>query len=114
MIKEKLSYEEASVLFKLLGDKTRLAMVSLLSADELCVCEFVEYFQMSQPSVSQHLRKMRDKGLVKERKQGQWVFYTLNEESDYYPLARALIQELPDPKEELIRMEAEGLRVDCC
>ncbi|PTL37878.1 ArsR/SmtB family transcription factor [Alkalicoccus saliphilus] len=114
MIKEKLSCEEASVLFKLLGDKTRLAMVSLLSADDICVCEFVDYFQMSQPSVSQHLRKLRDKGLVKERKQGQWVFYSLNEESEYYPLAKAIVAELPDPKEELARMEKEGLRVDCC
>ncbi|SDN60921.1 ArsR/SmtB family transcription factor [Alkalicoccus daliensis] len=114
MIKDKMSYEDAAVLFKLLGDKTRLTMVSLLSADDVCVCEFVEIFQTSQPSVSQHLRKLRDKGLVKERKQGQWVFYSLNESSIHYPMAMALVQELPDPKIMLNQIEADGLRVTCC
>jgi ArsR family transcriptional regulator, arsenate/arsenite/antimonite-responsive transcriptional repressor len=114
VIKEKMSCEEAAVLFKLLGDKTRLMMVSLLSVDNVCVCEFVDIFQMSQPSVSQHLRKLRDKGLVKERKQGQWVFYSLDEDSVYFPLAKALISELPDPREKLEQLEAQGRRVDCC
>lgn len=114
MIKEKMSYEDAAVLFKLLGDKTRLTMVSLLSVDDVCVCEFVEIFQTSQPSVSQHLRKLRDKGLVKERKQGQWVFYSLNEESVHYDMALALTRELEDPKQKLDKIAADGLRVTCC
>lgn len=114
MIKEKMSYEDAAVLFKLLGDKTRLTIVSLLSVDDVCVCEFVEIFQTSQPSVSQHLRKLRDKGLVKERKQGQWVFYSLNQESPHYDMALALVSELEDPRKMLNQIEADGLRVSCC
>ncbi len=52
---------------KLLGDKTRLSMLSLLKEREWCVCEFVELFDISQPAISQHLRKLKSKGLVKEQ-----------------------------------------------
>lgn len=54
---------DADVL-KLLGDKTRLSIVSLLSEKAFCVCELVEIYNMSQPAISQHLRKMRDLEIV--------------------------------------------------
>ncbi|MNI87427.1 HTH-type transcriptional repressor AseR [compost metagenome] len=63
---------------KLLGDKTRLQILSLLKEREWCVCEFVEVFDISQPAISQHLRKLKDRGIVKEQKRGQWVHYSLN------------------------------------
>lgn len=63
---------------KLMGDKTRLQMLSLLQDREWCVCEFVDIFDISQPAVSQHLRRLRSKGIVKEQKRGQWVYYSLN------------------------------------
>ncbi|NOU98116.1 metalloregulator ArsR/SmtB family transcription factor [Paenibacillus sp. LMG 31456] len=44
---------------------------------ELCVCEIVEVLQTSQPNISQHMRKLKDGGLVKESKRGQWVYYSL-------------------------------------
>lgn len=52
--------------FKLLGDKSRLTILALLREKELCVCDIVEILQMSQPSISQHLRKLKDAGLVSE------------------------------------------------
>lgn len=63
---------------KLLGDKTRLTILILLKEREWCVCEFVDLFDISQPAVSQHLRKLKSSGLVKEQKRGQWVYYSLN------------------------------------
>ncbi|QKS71811.1 winged helix-turn-helix transcriptional regulator [Paenalkalicoccus suaedae] len=114
MIKEQISINDAASIFKLLGDKTRLQMVSLLAIDEICVCEFVDIFQSSQPSISQHLRKLRDKGVVKERKHGQWVYYSLNVDSEYYGLISCLIKELPNPKPLLDELESKGQRVSCC
>lgn len=73
-MKHELDIETAASILKLLGDKTRLTMIKLLSDHECCVCEFVALFQMTQPAVSQHLRKLKDSGLVKEARKGQWVF----------------------------------------
>lgn len=69
---------QVSETLKLLGDKTRLTIISLLNEKELCVREIVELLQTSQPNISQHLRKLKDGRLVKELKRGQWVYYSLN------------------------------------
>ncbi|SDM78325.1 ArsR/SmtB family transcription factor [Paenibacillus jilunlii] len=79
---------------KLLGDRTRLLMLSLLKEREWCVCEFVEIFDISQPAISQHLRKLRSKGIVKEQKRGQWVHYSLNVADK--PHIQAVLQLTPD------------------
>lgn len=109
-----LSLEKAAITLKLLGDKTRLSMVSLLENDDCCVCEFVEIFEMSQPAISQHLRKLRDVGIVKERRKGQWIFYSLNREHETYPMIKGLLAHIPDQKERLVALEAKGLRINCC
>lgn len=98
---------------KLLGDKTRLSMVAMLYEDECCVCEFVELFKMSQPSISQHLRKLRDVGLVEETRKGQWIFYKLNKSHESYELVQSLLAHVPNQKARLIELEKQGLRV-CC
>lgn len=64
--------------FKLLGDRTRLTILALLKERELCVCEIVEIIGMSQPNVSQHLRKLKSAGLVRENRKGQWIYYSLH------------------------------------
>lgn len=79
---------------KLLGDKTRLMMLGLLQEREWCVCEFVDIFEISQPAISQHLRKLKDKGMVKECKRGQWVHYSLNVAGR--PHIEAVLREMPD------------------
>ncbi|WP_151737365.1 ArsR/SmtB family transcription factor [Paenibacillus tengchongensis] len=79
---------------KLLGDKTRLGMLGLLREREWCVCEFVDIFEISQPAVSQHLRKLRVKGIVKESKRGQWVHYSLDVADK--PHIAAVLAQLPD------------------
>lgn len=55
----------------------------------VCVCEFEQYFGMGQSKVSYHLRKLKDAGLVREKKRGKWSFYSLDKEA-----AAQLIQEL--------------------
>ncbi|UII56263.1 metalloregulator ArsR/SmtB family transcription factor [Cytobacillus spongiae] len=108
-----MEVEKVANILKLLGDKTRLTMMGLLLENECCVCEFVEIFQMSQPAISQHLRKLKDSGLVKEKRRSQWVIYSLNPESEYYGLLKDLLQHIPDQKEKLDELDRKGLRISC-
>ena len=110
---EKMAIQRASQLLKLLGDPTRLTMMKLLKSHECCVCEFVEIFKMSQPAISQHLRKLRDIGLVKEERRGQWVFFSINESHEDYPFINSILEHLPEQNESIAELEAQGLRV-CC
>ncbi|MFC0215124.1 ArsR/SmtB family transcription factor [Paenibacillus chartarius] len=77
---------EMAETFKLLGDKTRLTILGLLRERSLCVCDIVELLGMSQPAISQHLRKLRSGGLVREERRGQWMYYHLAAENVPYVL----------------------------
>jgi ArsR family transcriptional regulator len=96
--------------FKALADKTRLRILALLRERELCVCELVEILQMSQPAVSQHLRKMKQAKVLKERKEGQWVYYSLD--GSIYPFFEAILSVLPNMKSDIEKLETSGK--DCC
>src|SRR5699024_5049589 len=85
----------AADIIKLLANETRLTMMKILDDHDCCVCEFVEIFQASQPSISQHIRKIRDIGLVKEERRGQWIFYSINKDSEFYPFILQLLNLLP-------------------
>jgi len=66
-------------LFKVLGDETRLEIVALLAAQgkELCVCEIEAHFDLGQPTVSHHLRLLREAGILRAERRGTWVYYQL-------------------------------------
>ncbi len=71
---------EPTQLFKLLSDETRLRSLLMIQKEkELCVCELTEALDISQPKISRHLAGLRESGLLKDRRQGTWVFYHLNE-----------------------------------
>jgi ArsR family transcriptional regulator len=108
-----INIEQAAKMLKLLGDKTRLSIMCLLNKHECCVCEFVEIFQISQPSVSQHLRKLKDGGLIQERRKGQWMYYSLTKDKDVYPLVQFILINLPDLQTKIYELEKNGLRVKC-
>ncbi|MBM7702874.1 ArsR/SmtB family transcription factor [Metabacillus iocasae] len=113
-VKTTIEIEKGAQLLKLLGDKTRLSMMKLLHANECCVCELVEIYQASQPSISQHLRKLKDAGLLKERRKGQWIFYSINTECEYYEFVSNLLESLPSQTPHLENLEKQGLRINCC
>ncbi len=71
--------EELNAIFKALSDGTRLRIVKLLENGELCVCDIVAALDMVQPKVSFHLGALKEAGLIKDRKQGKWIRYSLNE-----------------------------------
>lgn len=113
MNKTMIELDQVAGVLKLLGDKTRLSMIGLLLHNECCVCEFVEIFEMSQPSISQHLRKLKDAGLVKEKRKGQWIIYFINKDSGFYDLIKDVATHLPDQREKLIQLEVQGKRISC-
>jgi ArsR family transcriptional regulator len=69
---------ELTTIFKALSDETRLRIVKLLERDELCVCDIVAALGIIQPKVSFHLNVLWEAGLIKDRKQGKWMHYSLN------------------------------------
>lgn len=113
MPKSTVELENAANILKLLGDKTRLTMIKILNSHDCCVCEFVEIFKTSQPAISQHLRKLKDAGLVRETRRGQWMIYSLSKDSDYYSLVQDLLQHLPNQDFRLKELEEQGLRISC-
>lgn len=113
-VKAQVEVEKAAQILKLLGDKTRLSMMKLLQTNECCVCELVEIYKASQPSISQHLRKLKDIELVREKRKGQWIFYSLNKENHYYQFVLDILESLPSQDERLTELEKQGLRISCC
>lgn len=69
-----------SELFRVLADETRTRILYLLSEQELCVCDLAHLLDMTAPAVSHHLRLLRMTRLVRSRREGKQVFYTLNDE----------------------------------
>lgn len=82
-------YEVEAELFKALGDPVRLRILALLRVREACVCELASLLPVSQPAVSQHLRRLRQAGLVAERRHKYWTYYRLH-------------PDLPDPIRRLL------------
>lgn len=69
-----------SELFKVLGDENRTRILYLLSLQELCVCDIADILEMSLPAVSHHLRLLRAHRLVKYRREGKQVYYSLDDD----------------------------------
>jgi DNA-binding transcriptional ArsR family regulator len=81
----------------LAGNEVRLQLLFLLADEQLCVCDLADVLQMNISAVSQHLRKLKDGGVITARKVGQTVFYALNAEhlSVLRPLLAGLITAQP-------------------
>ena len=70
--------DELAARFKALADPTRVAIINSLSAaEEVCVCNLTETFELSQPTISHHLKILREAGLVESSRRGTWAYYRL-------------------------------------
>lgn len=69
-------------LFQALSDPTRLRLLNLMAAGEVCVCYFVEILDQAQPKISRHLAYLRRAGLVTARREGKWMHYGMVMPSD--------------------------------
>ena len=74
-----LTLAEMAEIFQCFSDPTRLKIINSLLLSELCVCDLTQILQMTQPAVSHHLKHLRQVRLVKARREGKSVFYSLND-----------------------------------
>lgn len=77
---------------KALADANRLTLLSCLKNKEVCVCDLVDVLNISQPAVSQHLKRLKDAGIIKERRVGTWKHYSIEE--NLPPVIQEVISEL--------------------
>lgn len=63
--------------FHALSDETRLALVAMLQKGERCVCDLAEAFGTGQSRLSFHLKALKEAGLVRDRREGRWVYYSM-------------------------------------
>ena len=75
--------ERMAQVAKALGDPIRMQLVDVLAkhAGKVCVCELVPLFELSQPTVSHHLKVLRDAGIVGSEREGLWAYYYVNPEA---------------------------------
>ncbi len=72
--------ERLSMTFKILGDPNRLKIVMALRDAEMCVCDLAAFVGLSESAVSHQLRRLKDQALVKKRRAGQVIYYSLEDE----------------------------------
>jgi len=65
-------------IFKALSDETRIRILKLLEGGELCICKIMEILDMKQSRISRHMAILKNAGLVIDRREGKWVYYSLN------------------------------------
>jgi ArsR family transcriptional regulator len=87
-----LDLTRTATLCHALSDQTRLAVLELLRDGERCVCELQEALDAAQSRLSFHLRVLREAGLVTDRREGRWSYYTLNQDAlaELHDVVRAL------------------------
>ena len=91
--------------FRALSDPTRLRILALLGAGELCVCHIHTSLGIPQSKASRHLAYLRRAGFVRARKRGLWVHYAIAESAGVVPLLASLTSDLA---------QTEIVRNDCC
>ncbi|WP_099951410.1 ArsR/SmtB family transcription factor [Ezakiella peruensis] len=74
-------YENISTKLKAISDQKRLKIVDMLSCGELCACEILEKFDISQPTLSCDMKKLEEAKLVKSRREGKNIYYSLNQKA---------------------------------
>lgn len=92
------------MVFHALSDPTRLQIISRLAGGERCVCELTDALDAAQSRLSFHLRTLREAGLVSDRREGRWAFYTLNPEA--FAECSGLLKDL--------EVAAKEVKASCC
>lgn len=89
--------EELLSVFKALSDETRLRMLKIMEKGDICVCDLVSVLDVSQPKISFHLNVLKEAGLIKDRKNGKWVHYSIDD-SDIFKrfLVLSVMERIPE------------------
>ena len=89
---------QVSLICKALSDLNRLRIVQLLTYGEQCGCELLDQMQITQPTLSHHMKMLEDSGLVSSVRKGKWSHYSLNK--DQWTAFRGYIESIRDAGEE--------------
>ena len=86
--------DETATLMKALADPTRLTMIAALwkANQPVCICDFTASLELTQPTISHHMARLKDAGLVDSEKDGVWMYYRLS--NDLPPATRRLLGQL--------------------
>jgi ArsR family transcriptional regulator, arsenate/arsenite/antimonite-responsive transcriptional repressor len=104
MVRSKLSHEKAALLFHALSDPTRLELLERLKTGEQCVCDLTDVMRTGQSRLSFHLKVLKDAGLILDRREGRWMYYSINRET---------LDELEEVVMEM-KQEAKSSSARCC
>lgn len=93
---DKGELDQLSNLFKILGDRTRIAILQTLDQNEMCVCDLANVLDMTKSSISHQLATLREAHIIKSRRTGKEVYYTLDDDhiTKLYELGLAHIKHL--------------------
>jgi len=92
-------------IFHALSDETRLRIIACLKDGEQCVCDLTETFKTGQTRLSFHLRVLKEAGLVRDRPEGRWVYYALNQET---------LEELHELMDWIGKVKPRSTKRECC
>jgi ArsR family transcriptional regulator len=80
-----MGLDQYETVMKAASDPTRVRILKILESGEICVCQIIAVVQLSQPTISNHLSLLKSAGLIKDRKDKKWVFYSLDgQDADGY------------------------------
>jgi len=103
-------FSEPAKLFKALSDETRLRIMALLLANgELCVCDLTATLQLPQSTVSRHLAYLRKSGLVRDRREGLWMYYSIERRRGF---SNSLVQFLSENLQNLAQAREDQRRLE--
>ena len=73
-----MNESEIALICKALGDENRVQIIKMLTGGELCACKILDAFNITQPTLSHHMKILTDCNLVNSRKEGKWTYYSIN------------------------------------
>lgn len=91
--------------FHALADETRLQIIERLCSGEQCVCDLTDFLQTGQSRLSFHLKTLKEAGILNDRREGRWVYYSLNPDT---------LDEIIGAVRDLKSAKARGLSSTCC
>lgn len=103
------TYSEFVPIIKAISDETRLKIIDMLSCGELCACDILESVNISQSTLSYHMKSLTESGLINGVKDGSWMRYSINKEKS--ELLLSFLNKLFEEKEECV---CKSINKSCC
>lgn len=100
-----LDEKQTAIIFKAFCDENRIKILQLLKTGEKCACKLLEEINVTQPTLSHHMKILCDSGVVIGRKEGKWTHYSISPEGAAYAMNCLL---------ELTRIELQDNKLSCC